>query len=72
MKTITIDYNLYLQELRDAKEEGFNIVPKLKPELEKLCGILSNGYASSQELYQCRTKIYDIILQLDKVEKWKS
>lgn len=68
MKQITINYELYLDELRQAKVDGFNIVAELKPKLKDILTQL-NSLNSQEQLFQCSVKLMDILKQLDNVEQ---
>lgn len=64
VKTITMDFDLYLQELRDAKVQGFEEIPNLKVRLERLLASIA-GYDRT-ELYRARIELVDMLNALNK------
>lgn len=61
MKQITIDYELYKQELENAREDGFNSVSSLLKKVKELYKISKNY----QSAYEMRVKLFDILKEIE-------
>ena len=67
MKQITMNYDLYIQELKDAKTKGFNVIPNLNTSLQKLIKALD---LNDEKLYYiARRDVLEILRDLDKIDK---
>lgn len=68
MKTITLDYDTYKQELTLAKIEGTSVVSNLK---EKLTEILADiDSYSGERNYQAIVKISKLLQEITSTEKF--
>ena len=64
MKTITIDYDLYKDELDKARQEGFDIIPDLKVRLKEFLENC-NGYTTRDRFEKARTELIIILKKLE-------
>lgn len=64
MKTITMDYDLYKDELDKAREEGFNVIPDLKVKLKEFLEYC-NGYTSIDKFNRSRQELINILHKLE-------
>jgi uncharacterized coiled-coil DUF342 family protein len=68
MKTITIDYNLYIKELNEARIEGFDKLPDLKKNLKSLLEKI-NTTSTNDEFEKSKRKLTEILYSLEKDDK---
>lgn len=65
MKTVTLDWETYVKELQLAKESGFNLLPNLKMELNRLFKSLDKY--DQTEYYEARKNLLNMIRELEDV-----
>lgn len=65
MKTITLDFELYKNELRKARSEGFSRRPDMQKELKRFL-IESNSY-DNKIRQEALINIRRILVELDEV-----
>lgn len=64
MKTITLDYETYQNELKEARTQGIPYIKEIKIAIENL--IKSTNGHNANDFYEARHQVYKILQKLDE------
>lgn len=69
MKTITMDFETYQEELKQARIKGFDVTKGLHSKLTSLIEVLSCGLMDRDAFYKAKRDLANLLKELEEVSQ---